>query len=243
MKKKIEEALRTEFKELGLGDKTIGRLADYIVSKGTVTNEEEIATAVKGDDVKLIAKSIQGEIDGIQKAKKKAEDDLADYMAKHPSKPDKGGEGEGEDPDDDDDDDDKPLTAKTIAKLIKESTEAAVKTVKDEFDAYKAQNSAKEAKAKAKEAFFANKWTTKFKDEAEDAWDRAFELNEAKGGKMTAEELSGSATEYFNKLVKRKGVDATKPFEAGKEKDGEFDFSSTVKHLEEAGKLQPEQSN
>lgn len=242
MKKKIEEALKTEFKELGFGDKTIGRLADYIVSKGTVTNEEEIATAVKGDDVKLIAKSIQGEIDGIQKAKKKAEDDLADYMAKHPNKDDKGGEGKGDD-DDDPDDDDQPLTTKAIAKLIKESTEAAVKTVKDEFEAYKAQNSAKEAKVKAKETFFANKWTTKFKDEAEDAWDRAFELNEAKGGKMTAEELSGSATEYFNKLVKRKGVDTTKPFEAGKEKEGEYDFSSTVKHLEDAGKLQPEESN
>ena len=241
MKKKIEDALKTEFKELGFGDKTIGRLADYIVSKGTVTNEEEIATAVKGDDVRLIAKSIQGEIDGIQKAKKKAEDDLADYKAKHPDKADKGGEGDPGEPGDEDDD--QPLTAKTIAKLIKESTEAAVKTVKDEFDAYKAQNSAKEAKAKAKETFFANKWTTKFKDEAEDAWDRAFELNEAKGGKMTADELSGSATEYFNKLVKRKGVDTTKPFEAGKEKEGDFDFSSTVKHLEAAGKLQPEQSN
>ena len=92
MKKKIEDALRTEFKELGLGDKTIGRLADYIVAKGAVTKEEDIATAVKGDDVKLIAKSIQGEIDGIQKAKQKAESDLADYKAKHPEKTEEKGE-------------------------------------------------------------------------------------------------------------------------------------------------------
>lgn len=240
MKKKIEEALRTEFKELGLGDKTIGRLADYIVSKGTVTTEEEIATAVKGDDVKLIAKSIQGEIDGIQKAKKKAEDDLADYKAKHPDKSNKGDDDPDPDPSDDDD---QPITAKSLAKLIKESTEAAVKTVKDEFEAYKALNSAKEAKANAKEAFFSNKWTTKFKDEAEDAWERASELNEAKGGSMTADELSASATGYFNKLVKRKGVDSTKPFEATEEQDGNFDFSGIKKHLEDAGKLQPEESN
>lgn len=235
MKKKIEDALRTEFKELGLGDKTIGRLADYIVAKGAVTTEEDIAAAVKGDDVRLIAKSIQGEIDGIQKAKRKAEDDLADYKAKHPDKDDKGDDEPGEK-----DEKDTPLTAEAIAKLVKDATEAAVKTVKDEFDAYKAQNSAKEAKARAKETFFGNKWTTKFKEEAQDAWDQAFELNEAKGGAMTAEELSSSATERFNKLVQRKGVDTTKPFKAENEQTGDFDFSSTVKHLEDTGKLQPE---
>ena len=70
MKKKIEDALRTEYAGLGLSDKTIGRLADFLM--GSVEKEEDIATAVKRDDVKLIAKSIQGEIDGIQKAKQKA---------------------------------------------------------------------------------------------------------------------------------------------------------------------------
>lgn len=232
MKKKIEDALKTELKELGFSDKTIGRIADYIVTKGTVTNEDDIATAVKGDDVKLIAKSIQGEIDGIQKAKKKAEDDLADYKAKHPTPDDKGDDGKGDpgkaDPVD-------------IAKLIKEATEAAVKTVKDEFDAYKAQNLAKEAKAHAKETFYGNKWTTKFKDEADDAWDRAFELNEAKGGTMSSEELSAKATEYFNKAVQRKGTDATKPFEASEQQSGNFDFSSQAKHLREKGLLPPEE--
>lgn len=236
MKKKIEEALKTEFKELGFGDKTIGRLADYIVSKGTVTNEDEIATAVKGDDVKLIAKSIQGEIDGIQKAKKKAEDDLADYKAKHPDEPGKGGKGDDDDPDGDDG----KISLKDLPKLIKDATEAAVKTVKDEFDAYKAQNAAKEAKAHAKETFYGNKWTTKFKEEADDAWERAFELNEAKGGSMTSEELSAKATEYFNKAVQRKGTDATKPFEATEQQDGNFDFSAQAKHLRDKGMLPPE---
>ena len=82
MKKKIEDALKTEFRELGLGDKTISRLADFV--KGFVEKEEDIATAVKRDDVALIAKSIQGEIDGIKKAKDAAEAALADYKAKHP---------------------------------------------------------------------------------------------------------------------------------------------------------------
>lgn len=82
MKKKIEEALSAEYKGLGLSEKTIGRLADYLL--GSVQKEEDIATAVKGDDVKLLATSIQGEIAGLQRAKETAETALADYKTKHP---------------------------------------------------------------------------------------------------------------------------------------------------------------
>lgn len=79
---KIKSALKTEYKGLGLSDKTIDRLATY--TRGLVENEEDIATAVKRDDVKLIATSIQGEIDGIRKAKQTAEDALEAYMKAHP---------------------------------------------------------------------------------------------------------------------------------------------------------------
>lgn len=230
MKKKIEDALKTELKELGLGEKTIGRLADYIVSKGTVTNEEEIAAAVKGDDIKLIAKSIQGEIDGIQKAKKKAEDDLADYKAKHPEK----------DPDPDPDPD--PNQQKPdIAKIVADAVAAAVKPVQDAFETFKSQTTAKEAKTLAKTKFYENKWTTKFKEEADDAWERADELNAAKGDSMTQEELTAKATEYFNKLVQRKGADATKPFEDDGGGSGNFDFSKQAKYLEGEGLIPKEE--
>ena len=80
MKKRIEEALSAEYKGLGLSEKTIGRLADYIISKGSVTTEDEISAAVRGEDISLIAKSIQGEIDGIKKAKDAAEAALSDYI-------------------------------------------------------------------------------------------------------------------------------------------------------------------
>lgn len=232
MKKKIEDALKTEFKELGLSDKTIGRLAEYV--QGLVEKEEDIATAVKRDDVKLIAKSIQGELDGLKKAKEKAEADLADYKAKHPDKTD---------PDPDPDPNKQtPLTAEAIAKLVKDAAAEAVKTVKDEFDAYKAANSAKEAVANAKKTFYENKWTTKFKEEADDAWERAHELNEAKGGTMSQDDLTNKATEYFNKLVQRKGTDATKPFEEGDDANKVFDFSDQKKHLQDTGKLPADQS-
>lgn len=236
MKKKIQEALSAEYKGLGLSEKTIGRLADYIVSKGSVTKEEEIDAAVKGDDVKLLATSIQGEVAGLQRAKETAEAALEDYKAKHPEK-------SGEDDDDNKggQGDNKPMNADQLAKIVKDAATAAateaVKAVKDEFDAYKAQNSAKEAVENAKKAFYGNKWTTKFKEEADDAWDRVHELNEAKGGTMTEQEISEKATEYFNAAVKRKGVDTTKQFEEGDEHDGNFDFSEHKKHLQEIGKL------
>lgn len=228
MKKKIEDALRTEYASLGLSDKTIGRLAEYV--QGKVEKEEDIATAVKGDDVKLIAKSIQGEIDGLKRAKETAENALADYKAKHPEK----------DPDPDPDPD--PNQQKPdIAKIVADAVAAAVKPVQDAFETFKSQTSAKEAKALAKTKFYENKWTTKFKEEADDAWERADELNAAKGDSMTQEELTTKATEYFNKLVQRKGADATKPFEDDGGGSGSFDFSKQAKYLEGEGLIPKEE--
>lgn len=233
MKEKIKEALRTEYSGLGLSDKTLGRLADFL--KGSVEKEEDIATAVKRDDVRLLATSIQGEIDGLQKAKKKAEDELADYMAKNPQKPTE-----------DEADDQKPspaagISMDAISELIKKGIEEGIKPVKDAFENYKSQNSAKEAITAAKAKFYENKWTTKFKDEADEAWDRAHELNEAKGSAMTADELQGKAMEYFKKAVQRKGLDVTKSAPDSEGSEENLDFSAAAKHLEAVGKLEPQE--
>lgn len=228
MKKKIEDALRTEYANLGLSDKTIGRLAEYV--QGKVEKEEEIATAVKGDDVKLIAKSIQGEIDGIQKAKKKAEDDLADYKAKHPE----GGNPPADPPADPDPN--KPDLAKTIADAVA----AAVAPLTEKITALENVNSTKAALAGARETFFGGDYAKKYTDEANDAWERAVEINELTGSKMTAQELSEKATSYFNKAVSRKGVDTSKPFQAdpqGEDQKGTLDWSAEKKRLQDAGRL------
>lgn len=229
MKKKIEDALRTEFKELGLSDKTIGRLADYIVSKGSVEKEEDIATAVKGDDIKRIAKSIQGEIDGIQKAKKTAEDALEQYKAKHPEK-------------DDDkvpDDDKQPDLAKTIADAVA----AAVTPLTEKIAALENVNSKKAALEGAKETFFAGDYAKHYKEEADNAWERAVEINEVTGNKMSAEELAKKATDYFNNAVSKKGVDTSKPFksEENENQDGTTDWSAEKKRLQDAGRLPKEE--
>lgn len=239
MKKKIEDALKTEFKELGLGDKTIGRLADYIVSKGSVTNEDDIAAAVKGDDVKLIAKSIQGEIDGILKAKKKAEDDLADYKAKFSEKNGEEGKPNGAEGNGGDDDDDK-----TLIERIAAAVNAAVTPLTEKIAALENVNSTKAALAGARDSFFGGDYAKKYQEEANDAWERAVEVNELTGNKMTADELAQKATGYFNKAVSRKGVDTTKPFVAdktGEDEEGTTDWSAEKKRLQEAGRLPKDQ--
>ena len=123
MKDKIIDALKTEYKGLGLSDKTIDRLASYV--EGLVEKEEDIATAVKRDDVKLIATSIQGEIDGIRKAKQTAEEALAEYKKTHPDK--KTGE-------DDDDDDKEPESVKKLRQQYEELTERMNRREKEEKD-------------------------------------------------------------------------------------------------------------
>lgn len=239
MKKKIEEALSAEYKGLGLSEKTIGRLADYIVSKGSVTKEEEIDAAVKGDDVKLLATSIQGEIAGLTRAKETAESALADYKAKHPEKGDP-----DPNPDPDPDPDPDPNKGKTLLEQISAAVQAAVKPLNDEITALKNANSTKAALEGAREKFFGGDYAKKYKDEADDAWDRAVEMNEATGNKMTAEELAEKATGYFNKAVSRKGVDTSKPFVAdktGDDDEGTTDWSAERKRLQDAGRIPKEQ--
>ena len=125
-----------------------------------------------------------------------------------------------------------------LAKAVADAVAAAVNPLKESLETYKAENLAKETITNAKNTFFENKWTTKFKDEADDAWERISELNAASGGKMTSDELVNKAKEYFNKAVQRKGVDATKPFEEGSEHEGEKkDFSSLADRLEGEGKI------
>lgn len=229
MKKKIEEALSAEYKGLGLSEKTIGRLADYLL--GSVEKEEDIATAVKGDAVKLLATSIQGEIAGLQRAKETAESALADYKAKHPEK---------NDPNPNPDPDPDPDADKTLIERIQAAVTAAVAPLNEKIAALENLNSTKAALTGARESFFGGDYAKKYKEEADDAWERAVELNEATGNKMTAEQLAEKATGYFNKAVSRKGVDTSKPFKADPatgEDEGTLDWSAEKKRLQDAGRL------
>lgn len=227
-KEKIVETLKTEYKSFGLSNEAIDRIAS--AREKTVTEESQVETAIKdAETMKLIAQELQKMRDSEIQKRTDLQRVHDDYKAKHPEK----------DPDPNPDPDPDPQK-QDIAKIVADAVAAAVKPVQDAFETFKSQTSAKEAKTLAKAKFYENKWTTKFKDEADDAWERADELNAAKGDKMTQEELTTKATEYFNKLVQRKGADATKPFEDDGDGSGNFDFSKQAKYLESEG-LIPEE--
>lgn len=227
-KEKIVETLKTEYKSFGLSNEAIDRIAS--AREKTVTEESQVETAIKdAETMKLIAQELQKMRDSEIQKRTDLQRVHDDYKAKHPEK----------DPDPNPDPDPDPQK-QDIARIVADAVAAAVKPVQDAFETFKSQTSAKEAKTLAKAKFYENKWTTKFKDEADDAWERADELNAAKGDKMTQEELTTKATEYFNKLVQRKGADATKPFEDDGGGSGNFDFSKQAKYLESEG-LIPEE--
>ena len=64
MKDKILNALRTEYANLGLGEKAFDGVASFL--EKTVTEEDKIAEAVKEESVRNLLKSIQGESDSLR---------------------------------------------------------------------------------------------------------------------------------------------------------------------------------
>jgi len=82
MKTKILNALKTEYANLGLGDKAFDGVASFL--EKTITDEAKIQDEIKTELVKNLLKSIQGESDSLRNRATKAEKDLEDYKKLHP---------------------------------------------------------------------------------------------------------------------------------------------------------------
>lgn len=232
-KEKIADMLKTEYKSFGLSNEALDRIAS--AREKTVTEESQVETAVKdAETMKLIAQELQKMRDSEIQKRTDLQREHDDYKAKHPEKND------DDDKHDDDDDKGKPDLAKTIADAVA----AAVKPLTEKISALENVNSTKAALEGARSKFFDGDYAKKYKDEANDAWDHAVEVNELTGNKMTAEELAEKATGYFNKAVSRKGVDTSKPFKADPPKDdeeGTTDWSAEKKRQQDKGNLPKEQ--
>lgn len=206
MKNKIKEALKQEYKNLGLSDEAFEGVAAF--GETFVKDEAEIPNFVKGAEKML--KQIQSAGDKARTEASKAKQDLEaaqkelnDLKAKHKT--------DGDDDTDDDKDKDKD---KKLAEIVATAVAAAIKPMQDKIDAFEGERSAKDAANKAKAEFEANDYVKAYKDEASDAWERAMEMNEATGSKMTSDQIKEKAMGYFNKAVQRKGVDTSKPFKS-----------------------------
>ena len=222
MKQKIKEALQQAYKNLGLNEEAFDGVATFGETIGTT--EETLANFVKGAESLL--KREQSNADKVRNANaesKKQVEDLKAKLAEAEAKMN-GNQKPQE----------KPQETPDFAKLISDAVTAAVQPLQEKLAAFEGAKSAEDAFNTAKSAFYGNDYAKKYTDERDYAWERAVEINEATGKKMTAEELKEKAMGYFNKAVAKKGVDTTKPFES--EGEGKtIDFSETKAYLQKEG--------
>ena len=228
---KITAKLKTEYKSFGLSNEAYDRIAS--ATEKTVTEESQVETAVKNaETLRLIANELQRMRDSEIQKRTDLQREHDNYKAKHPeAKENTEDSGEG---------DSKPDFMKTIADAIA----AAVQPLTAEIAALKSSSSAEKALASAKEKFFGGDYAKKYTSEAEEAWERAVELNEATGSKLSGDELAEKANGYFNKAVSKKGVDTSKPFKADPnpaDEKGTLDWSAERKRLQAQGKIATEE--
>lgn len=222
MKQKIKEALQQEYKNLGLNDEAFERVAAFGETLGI--NEETLANFVKGANDTL--KKMQSDADKVRNANATTAKQVEELKAKLAEAEAKLQEPKKKE--------DEPIDYKA---LIKEAMAEATQSFKKELDDIKATKAAEDAFSLAKQNFFANDYAKKYVTERDDAWERAVEVNNLTGKKMTAEELQTKAMGYFNTLVSRKGVDTTKPFKnEGGESEPNFERHKAI--LEKAGLIQ-----
>lgn len=222
MKKTIKEALQQAYKNLGLNEEAFDGVAAFGETIGI--NEETFANFVKGAESLL--KREQSNADKVRNANaesKKQVEELKAKLAEAEAKMNGNKVQKEETPD--------------FAKLISDAVTAAVQPLQEKLAAFEGAKSAEDAFNTAKSAFYGNDYAKKYTDERDYAWERAVEINEATGKKMTAEELKEKAMGYFNKAVAKKGVDTTKPFESEGDGNNALDFSEDVAILEKEGLL------
>ena len=222
MKQKIKEALQQEYKNLGLNDEAFEGVAAFGETLGI--NEETLANFIKG--AKDLLKREQSNADKVRNANATTARQVEELKAKLAEAEAKLQEPKKKE--------DEPIDYKA---LIKEAMAEATQSFKKELDDIKATKAAEDAFSLAKQNFFANDYAKKYVTERDDAWERAVEVNNLTGKKMTAEELQTKAMGYFNTLVSRKGVDTTKPFKnEGGESEPNFEGHKAI--LEKAGLIQ-----
>ena len=218
LKEQILEALKTKYKAYGLSNDALDRIAS--LREKTVEKAEDIEGAVAdATTLDLIAKEIQRQRDQAIQKNSESQRAFEAYKAAHPE-PDKGGEGDKDN-----------ATSQDIASIVKAAVADAVAPLNEKITALETSKSAEAALSTAHSSFFNGDYAKKYKDQATDAWERAVELNEATGNKMTAEKLAAKASGYFNKAVSRLGVDTSKPFQADPPKndeEGTIDWSAEV---------------
>ena len=239
-KEKIVEGLRakSEIKRFGLSNEAIDRIAS--TREKTITEESQVESALTDAvTMGLVAEELMKHRDQEITKRTNAQNAFDAYKASHPEiNPGEGsgdgsghegsGNGHGE---------------QDISKIVQAAVAAAVKPLQDKIEGFESSQTAKVALETARAKFFGGDYAKHYKDQADEAWERATELNDATGSKMTADELSGKAEGYFNKAVSKLGVDTSKPFEADPNdtKKGVVDWSAEKARQDSRHGIKPAQ--
>ena len=226
MKKKLLEALKQGYKNLGLSEEAFERVATF--GETFVTSDEQIETFVKASASMLKAEQsaadkvrteLNAKIKGLEGEKAELEAKLKKPTPKEPEPKSK-----------ESDSDPNSQIAAIIAKAVAD----AVKPLQDEFTTFKATQQQKSAVIALDEFKASWDYAKGYPNESEDAYERVMELYEVGGKTWNAEELTNKFKEKFNKAVAKKGIDTTKPFKA--DDSGEKpDFAKEAELLKSEG--------
>ena len=226
MKKKLLEALKQGYKNLGLSEEAFERVATF--GETFVTSDEQIETFVKASASMLKAEQsaadkvrteLNAKIKGLEGEKAELEAKLKKPTPKEPEPKPK-----------ESDSDSNSQIAAIIAKAVAD----AVKPLQDEFTTFKATQQQKSAVIALDEFKASWDYAKGYPNESEDAYERVMELYEVGGKTWNAEELTNKFKEKFNKAVAKKGIDTTKPFKA--DDSGEKpDFAKEAELLKSEG--------
>ncbi len=231
MKKKLLEALKQGYKNLGLSEEAFERVATF--GETFVTSDEQIETFVKAAASMLKAEQsaadkvrteLNAKIKGLEGEKAELEAKLKKPTPNEPEP--KPTEPKTTEPSSDE----KTQIAAIIAKAVAD----AVKPLQDEFTTFKATQQQKSAVTALDEFKASWDYAKGYPNESEDAYERVMELYEVGGKTWNAEELTNKFKEKFNKAVAKKGIDTTKPFKA--DDSGEKpDFAKEAELLKSEG--------
>lgn len=226
MKKKLLEALKQGYKNLGLSEEAFERVATF--GETFVTSDEQIETFVKAAASMLKAEQsaadkvrteLNAKIKGLEGEKAELE---AKLKKPTPNEP----EPKPTEPN--------PDEKTQIAAIIAKAVADAVKPLQDEFTTFKATQQQKSAVTALDEFKASWDYAKGYPNESEDAYERVMELYEVGGKTWNAEELTNKFKEKFNKAVAKKGIDTTKPFKADDSGD-KPDFAKEAELLKSEG--------
>lgn len=208
MKQKIKEALKTRAKNLGLDDSAFDGVAAF--GETIVKEEANIDNFVNSEATLNLLKTYQSVADKARAAAKAKNEP-------EPKQPENGNQPEqNPEPPKTETPDFKAMLAEALAEIVN--------PLKEDFAAFKAEQSVKSVLASAEDAFRGNGYVKKYADEAAEAWERALEIYQYNKD-WTAEQLNEKAMGYFKKAVAKRSVDISKPIESDGG-DGEESFDS-----------------